>query len=149
MVAGADAATQRRAAPTTARTWDYAFQIADDVLDYTADPATMGKNLGDDLAEGKATLPLIHAMQHSDAATPRRAARGASQQIVVDCDTGAMPEVLAGDPRQRRPRVQPRACAEGYAHATRSRRCQALPTTTNSTHGAARPRALRGHAIDH
>jgi octaprenyl-diphosphate synthase len=36
-----------------------AFQIADDVLDYTADAATLGKNIGDDLAEGKPTLPLI------------------------------------------------------------------------------------------
>jgi octaprenyl-diphosphate synthase len=36
-----------------------AFQVADDVLDYTADPATLGKNIGDDLAEGKPTLPLI------------------------------------------------------------------------------------------
>jgi octaprenyl-diphosphate synthase len=36
-----------------------AFQVADDVLDYTADAATLGKNVGDDLAEGKPTLPLI------------------------------------------------------------------------------------------
>ena len=47
----------------------YAFQIADDVLDYAADAEALGKNLGDDLAEGKATLPLIHAMAHCDAAT--------------------------------------------------------------------------------
>lgn len=40
----------------------YAFQIADDVLDYTADAEQLGKNLGDDLAEGKVTLPLIHAL---------------------------------------------------------------------------------------
>jgi len=40
-----------------------AFQIMDDILDYTADPEQLGKNLGDDLAEGKPTLPLIHAMQ--------------------------------------------------------------------------------------
>lgn len=40
-----------------------AFQIVDDILDYQGDPATMGKNLGDDLAEGKPTLPLIHAIQ--------------------------------------------------------------------------------------
>ena len=43
-----------------------AFQIADDVLDYQADGDALGKNLGDDLAEGKATLPLIHAMRESD-----------------------------------------------------------------------------------
>ena len=41
-----------------------AFQIMDDMLDYTADPDQLGKNLGDDLAEGKPTLPLIHAMTH-------------------------------------------------------------------------------------
>ncbi|MEQ1536706.1 MAG: polyprenyl synthetase family protein [Burkholderiaceae bacterium] len=40
-----------------------AFQVIDDVLDYDGDPAVMGKNLGDDLREGKATLPLIIAMQ--------------------------------------------------------------------------------------
>ena len=49
-----------------------AFQIADDVLDYTADADALGKNLGDDLAEGKATLPVIHAMAHaSPAERPR------------------------------------------------------------------------------
>ncbi len=52
-----------------------AFQIADDVLDYVADADTLGKNVGDDLAEGKPTLPLIHALHHAapaDVATLRR-----------------------------------------------------------------------------
>lgn len=40
-----------------------AFQIADDVLDYQSDSGTMGKNIGDDLGEGKTTLPLIYAMR--------------------------------------------------------------------------------------
>jgi octaprenyl-diphosphate synthase len=40
-----------------------AFQLVDDVLDYSANADQMGKNLGDDLAEGKPTLPLIYAMQ--------------------------------------------------------------------------------------
>ncbi len=40
-----------------------AFQIADDVLDYTSDPVTLGKNIGADLAEGKPTLPLILCRQ--------------------------------------------------------------------------------------
>ncbi|MFW5824633.1 MAG: octaprenyl diphosphate synthase [Marinobacter sp.] len=39
-----------------------AFQLVDDALDYSGDADAMGKNVGDDLAEGKATLPLIHAM---------------------------------------------------------------------------------------
>ena len=41
-----------------------AFQLVDDVLDYSGDAQEIGKNLGDDLAEGKPTLPLIYAMQH-------------------------------------------------------------------------------------
>lgn len=41
-----------------------AFQIIDDVLDYSANESETGKHLGDDLAEGKPTLPLIHVMQH-------------------------------------------------------------------------------------
>jgi octaprenyl-diphosphate synthase len=45
-----------------------AFQLIDDVLDYSGDAAAIGKSLGDDLAEGKPTLPLIHAMR---AAGPR------------------------------------------------------------------------------
>lgn len=40
-----------------------AFQLIDDLLDYQGDAAAMGKNVGDDLAEGKPTLPLIHAMR--------------------------------------------------------------------------------------
>ena len=60
-----------------------AFQLIDDVLDYSADESETGKHLGDDLAEGKPTLPLIHAMQHG---TPEQAAvvRGAIEQGAVD-----------------------------------------------------------------
>ena len=45
-----------------------AFQLIDDVLDYSGDHVQTGKNLGDDLAEGKATLPLIYAMRQGTAA---------------------------------------------------------------------------------
>lgn len=68
----------------------YAFQIADDVLDYAGDAAALGKNLGDDLAEGKATLPLIHAMAHSAPAVQARL-----KTIVTEGDASAFGEVLA------------------------------------------------------
>jgi octaprenyl-diphosphate synthase len=67
----------------------YAFQIADDVLDYTADAADLGKNIGDDLAEGKATLPLIHAIAHADPATRQKL-----RQAVQHGDSDALPLVI-------------------------------------------------------
>lgn len=56
-----------------------AFQLIDDLLDYSADGKTLGKNVGDDLSEGKPTLPLLHAMRHG---TPEQAQmiRGAIEQ---------------------------------------------------------------------
>ena len=89
LLAGADEATQQRL-HDYGMALGYAFQIADDVLDYSADEAALGKHLGDDLAEGKATLPLIHAMLHSDAAT-----RDRLRAIVEAGEVEAMPEVLA------------------------------------------------------
>jgi octaprenyl-diphosphate synthase len=88
-LAGADETVQERL-HDYGMALGYAFQIADDVLDYSADEATLGKHLGDDLAEGKATLPLIHAIQHSDPAVRDRLCA-----IVENGDVDAMPEVLA------------------------------------------------------
>ncbi|HEX5789074.1 MAG TPA: octaprenyl diphosphate synthase [Woeseiaceae bacterium] len=48
-----------------------AFQLVDDALDFAAAPDELGKNLGDDLAEGKPTLPLIHAMRAGTAGQRR------------------------------------------------------------------------------
>jgi len=48
-----------------------AFQLIDDALDYSASSEELGKNIGDDLAEGKPTLPLIHVINHG---TPEQAA---------------------------------------------------------------------------
>jgi octaprenyl-diphosphate synthase len=89
LLAGADAVVQQ-ALHDYGMALGYAFQIADDVLDYSADESALGKHLGDDLAEGKATLPLIHAILHSDAVTRERL-----RTIVQDGDVDAMPEVLA------------------------------------------------------
>ena len=67
-----------------------AFQLIDDVLDYTGDPQAMGKNLGDDLAEGKPTLPLIHAIAH---AAP--AAATVVRQAILGRDRDALADIVA------------------------------------------------------
>jgi len=89
LLAGADGAVQQRL-HDYGLNLGYAFQIADDVLDYTSDAGTLGKNLGDDLAEGKATLPLIHAIGHSDTHV-----RDELRAAIEHGDTGALPQVLA------------------------------------------------------
>jgi len=75
-----------------------AFQIADDVLDYSGEEGDIGKHLGDDLAEGKPTLPLIHVIKNGSQ-TQSRMVREALEQgtreafpeiIKVVKETGAM-----------------------------------------------------------
>ena len=66
-----------------------AFQLIDDALDYCSDAKTIGKNIGDDLADGKATLPLIHALQHGSELQ--------KQQIIDSLKKGSLeflPEIL-------------------------------------------------------
>lgn len=66
-----------------------AFQLIDDTLDYCSDAQTIGKNIGDDLADGKATLPLLHALRHG---TPKQ-----QQQIRASLERGTLeylPEIL-------------------------------------------------------
>ena len=63
LVAGANDA-QIDAAGEFGRSLGTAFQLIDDVLDYAGDAAEIGKNVGDDLREGKPTLPLIYVMEH-------------------------------------------------------------------------------------
>ncbi len=66
ILAGADE-EQQTAAKNYGHHLGMAFQLIDDVLDYTGDAATMGKNVGDDLNEGKPTLPLIHVINNGSA----------------------------------------------------------------------------------
>ena len=56
-----------------------AFQLMDDLLDYRGDAEALGKNVGDDLAEGKPTLPLIHAMREGTAAQAERVRKAIQQ----------------------------------------------------------------------
>ncbi len=67
MIAGATS-EQQQALQTYGSALGTAFQLIDDVLDYQGDPEKMGKNIGDDLAEGKPTLPLIYTMRQADQA---------------------------------------------------------------------------------
>lgn len=79
-----------------------AFQIADDVLDYAGDADLIGKNLGDDLAEGKPTLPLIVAQRRASSAQVeviREAIRAGDRAALptIMCairETDALPESL-------------------------------------------------------
>ena len=66
-----------------------AFQLVDDVLDYSGNTQEIGKNLGDDLAEGKPTLPLIYAMQHGK---PAQAAL--VRKAIEEGDIGLFDQVL-------------------------------------------------------
>jgi octaprenyl-diphosphate synthase len=67
ILAGADAATEERCA-TYGQALGTAFQVIDDVLDYEGSADELGKNLGDDLREGKVTLPMICTLKRCNAA---------------------------------------------------------------------------------
>jgi octaprenyl-diphosphate synthase len=112
LVAGADSETQQRFS-------DYglnlgmAFQIADDVLDYTSDAETLGKNLGDDLAEGKATLPLIHALSLADESEATQL-----RNIIETGDASALPVVMKAINKHQSVAYS-HACAVEFANRAR------------------------------
>ncbi|MBV2134898.1 polyprenyl synthetase family protein [Pseudomonas sp. MAP12] len=93
LLSGASAA-QAEALRTYGDALGIAFQLVDDLLDYRGDAATLGKNVGDDLAEGKPTLPLIYAMREG---TPEQAAlvRKAIQQGGIEDLEGILAAVEA------------------------------------------------------
>ena len=88
-ILGGASAADEEAAASYGMHLGTAFQLIDDVLDYSADEQQTGKHLGDDLAEGKPTLPLIYAMQHGSAGQAA-VVRGAIEQG----DVGRFAEVL-------------------------------------------------------
>ena len=67
-----------------------AFQLADDLLDYAGDPGETGKNVGDDLNEGKITLPLLHALKVGDEAERRFVA-----ETLRNKDGGAFADIMS------------------------------------------------------
>ena len=101
-----------------------AFQLIDDVLDYSGEQSVIGKNLGDDLAEGKPTLPLIYVMKHG---TPQQAGlvRHAIEQggrgdlaAVVDAirSTGALDYAREQARRESRAACDALACVPHSRH---------------------------------
>jgi len=100
-----------------------AFQLVDDVLDYSGDQAVIGKNLGDDLAEGKPTLPLIYSIKHG---TPQQAqlVRRAIEHGGRD-ELAAVIEVIrstgALDYSREQARRESRAACEALARLPNSR----------------------------
>jgi len=99
-----------------------AFQLIDDVLDYSGDHAVIGKNVGDDLAEGKATLPLIFAMKHG---SPQQAqlVRHAIESGGLD-ELGRVLEAIQASGALDYARAQ--------AHAEARTACAALESLPNS-----------------
>ena len=88
ILSGANAANERAVALYGVHLGT-AFQLVDDVLDYSGDVQEIGKNLGDDLAEGKPTLPLIYAMQHGS-----EAQSALVRKAIEDGDIALFDEVL-------------------------------------------------------
>ncbi len=88
ILSGTDAAIEQAAAKYGMHLGT-AFQLVDDVLDYSGDEHETGKNLGDDLAEGKPTLPLIYAMQHGNAGQA-----GLVREVIESGDMSRFAEVL-------------------------------------------------------
>jgi len=89
LLAGSSAAVEQHCA-AYGQALGTAFQVIDDVLDYDGDVLEMGKNLGDDLREGKVTLPLIIAMQRGT-----EAERLTIRQAIETGGTGQMAEIIA------------------------------------------------------
>ncbi len=93
MAGGADA-TGRRALRDYGRELGYAFQLVDDVLDYRGEAGTLGKNTGDDLREGKMTLPIITALAAASPAEREILTAGLGNLAAGPADLAAVIAVL-------------------------------------------------------
>ena len=82
--------TERQAFKTYGMEVGTAFQLVDDALDYQGDAAELGKNVGDDLAEGKPTLPLIAAMARCNESD-----REIIRHAITQTDASRLPEIIA------------------------------------------------------
>ncbi len=96
----------------------YAFQIADDLLDYVSDPDTLGKNIGDDLAEGKPTLPLIYALEHAQASPDRVAQAQSLRHVIEHGGLDSLDRIIASI-RDSGALERTRERAQGHARAAR------------------------------
>ena len=88
LIAGADAQATSDA-EEYGRSLGTAFQLIDDVLDYSGNATDIGKNVGDDLREGKPTLPLIYLMQHGT-----EYQRGLIRQCIENGDSSKFDAIL-------------------------------------------------------
>ena len=105
-----------------------AFQLIDDVLDYSGDLHETGKNLGDDLDEGKPTLPLIHVMRTrhagADARCPARDRGGRARRRSPQCSRRSARPARSTIAREQ-------AQAEARARLRRARRLPAIQIQAN------------------
>jgi octaprenyl-diphosphate synthase len=129
----------RRSLAAYGRHLGSAYQLVDDVLDYRSNPKERGKNLGDDLAEGKPTLPLIHALRN-----------GSEEQRATIREA-----IRAGGVAQLEPVVAAIEATGGLAYAARLAREQAdealscltpLPDSSYKSGLAALARFAVGHS---
>ncbi len=153
VLAGASDA-DRRALAEYGRHVGTAFQLVDDLLDYRGSAEERGKNLGEDLAEGKPTLPLIHALKNGN--IEQRAA------IRLAIEQGGLAELATSRKRSkqraasstrhawRAPRLMPRSAPSSRSrnHSTHARCARSLPSrsseATDNHHRAAVPGAQVG-----